>query len=650
MGFFSGGTMRLRLSFCFLLAVAALVLAPGTVSAQVGLGDVMATQAIRSDLESRNTGRAADASDSNGDADPDAGAADDAAGNDAADTAEPAKPSSWDKWDDEHSIKRSKSAHVSWLKLVGVVVALLIWVRTGDWINRDAQIYRINFFVWNSVLLGCGVVAGALLFVLPAFASLPALFLAALGPMIAYAIKHNATVEPHQKVFTGGWFRHQIAVLAGKVGIKLSGEEEADYLKGAAVDLIARGSDDPTVNQANLLTARRSPGYVLVKQLIADMVASRSEQAMLDYRQDTVAVRRLIDGVWHNGEATERDSGDVMLAVMKQLANLKPAERRAKQAGQIGAEYEGGKYNVQITSQGVKTGERVMVGLKNIAEASLKTYSELGLRDKIRDQWAAVLAGESGLAVISAMPGGGLTTLTDVSLMETDRLMRDFFAIEDVHRPEREIENVVVKTFDSKQGESAATIMPKLVRLYPNVYVCRDFGDPESAKIMLEQVKDEKLLITTVHAKEATEALLRLLQKKVPHRDFAENVTAVINMRLIRLLCDDCKVGFEPAPALLQKLGIPQGKVEMLYAPPKPEEEKKPCPTCGGLGYKGRTGLFELLNVNDKVREVLLKQPKMEYLRKAARTAGMRNHQEEGILLVAKGATSLQELQRVLKE
>ena len=127
-------------------------------------------------------------------------------------------------------------------------------------------------------------------------------------------------------------------------------------------------------------------------------------------------------------------------------------------------------------------------------------------------------------------------------------------------------------------------------------------------------------------------------------------VTAVLCTRLIRKLCDACKVAYTPTPDLLKKLGIPQGKVEALYRSPKPEEVEKPCKECAGLGFKGRTGIFELLEVDDQMREVLLKKPQLELARKVARAAGMRPLQEEGLLLVAKGVTSLAELQRVLKE
>lgn len=545
--------------------------------------------------------------------------------------------------------KHRKSSFLSWLKFIPVVLVFCFWILTGDWVNRSSQIHGLGYGKWNPIVLFSFAFGFVLLLVIPNyFAGIGILTLSWLGPFIAYSVTHNKNVENYQKVFTSDWFRYSWANLLGKVGIKIEAERKAEYEKGAAVDLQALGGNEQ-VNQGNLITARQSPGYLLVKDLVADMVTRRGERLMLDYTASAVNARYFIDGVWHNGESRDRESGDVMLAVMKQLANLDIGERRKKQEGAFAAGYEGNKYLCPFVSQGVQTGERVLLSITGGAQAQLRTLDDLGMREKLRDQWLELMATDSGLLVIAALPEGGLTTLTDVSLSETDRLMRDFVAIEDVHDRQRDIENIGVTTYDSKKGESPATKLPELIRTYPNVYVVRDFVDTESAKLLLDQVQDERLVITTVQAAEAPEALLRMLQKKVPHREFATRVTGVLCMRLIRKLCPTCKVAYEPGPDLLQKLGIPVGKVQALYRPPKPEELEKPCETCQNIGYVGRTGLFELLVVNDQVREVLLKQPKLELLRKASRLAGMRNFQEEAILLVAKGVTSLPEVMRVLK-
>jgi type II secretory ATPase GspE/PulE/Tfp pilus assembly ATPase PilB-like protein len=459
-------------------------------------------------------------------------------------------------------------------------------------------------------------------------------------------------VELHQKVFTPDWFRYELAHALKKVGVNIiEAERKAEYEKGAAVDLMAIGASDERDNQANLISARQSPGYLFVKDLIADMVDKRSDRVILDYGQQSVVARHHVDGVWHNSEARDRESGDVMLAVMKTLANLSATERRKKQEGKFAAKYKDHSYVCPLVSQGVPTGERVMVQLLGGFQYDFTRYADLGMRSKLAEQWAGFMAQDKGFLVIAGVPEGGVTTLTNVSLMETDRLLRDFVSIEEQHHREREIENIDVSIYDAAKGQTAASIIPALIRKYPNVYVMRDFRDTEAAKLLLNEARDEdRLVITNVHAKDAPEALLRMLQLKVPQRDFAAVVTAVLCTRLIRKLCDACKVAYAPTPELLKKLGIPPGKVEALYRVPKAEEIDKPCKECGGLGFKGRSGLFELLEVDDRIREVLVKQPKLDIMRKAAKLAGMRPFQEEGLLLVAKGVTSLAELQRVLKE
>lgn len=560
-----------------------------------------------------------------------------------------------DKWNDAHSIWRSRTPFLSWIKLAAIYLTFLIWVKSGDWINRDSQIFDLGYGRWNPAIF-FPVFVVIVLFALPILGGFPYFWLALglmwvgyLAAFIPYTVTRNKAVALHEKVFTPDWFRYELALALNKVGVKMDAERKAEYEKGAPVDLMAIDAPDERTNQANLITARQSPGYLLVKELIAEMADRRADRAVLDYTQQNVMSRQLIDGVWHNGRATDRESGDVMLAVMKVLANLDMAERRKKQSGKFAAKYKDHSYVCPIVSQGVKTGERVIVDLLGGKRASFKSYDDLGMRKKLAEQWAELMGRDKGLLIIAGLPEGGITTTTDVSLIETDRLLRDFVSIEEEKHREREIENIEVTTYSAEKGETPATVLPGLIRKYPNVYVCRDFVDAETAKLLLNEINDDRLVVTNVQAKEAPEALLRMMQKPIPHREFAKTVSAVLCVRLIRKLCETCRVAYEPTPELAKKLGLPEGKIEALYRTPKPEEADKPCKDCGGIGYLGRTGMFELLVVDDAIRQILLKEPKLELLNKAARAAGMRTFQEEGILLIAKGITSLAELQRVLK-
>ncbi len=271
------------------------------------------------------------------------------------------------------------------------------------------------------------------------------------------------------------------------------------------------------------------------------------------------------------------------------------------------------------------------------------------MRARTQAQLDTLLTQPQGMVIFSALPGGGLSSLFDGALTACDCYTRDFAAVEDVKNRELEVENIHVTTYDPAAGEKLLPVLEKMIRSYPNVLVVRNLPDGETAKFLCDQVQDERLVLTSIRAKDAAEALLRVLLLKVPSKDFAQAVSGVAAVRLVRKLCEECKEAYAPPPEVLQQFGIPAGKIQTLFQPPSQPDPKRPCPACEGVGYKGRIGMFELLTVDDGVRDVLVKNPKIEAVRAAARKAGLKTFQEEGLVLVVKGVTSLAELQRVLK-
>jgi len=542
---------------------------------------------------------------------------------------------------------------LSWLKLLVCWGVFLAWCGTTDWLSRDCVEQGLGYMKWNSIVVGAFVVAMALAWVLPWFLlGFPLLLIAYLGPLGAYVTVRNAPLPPHERVFTPDHVRHLFSRKAGKVGVKIS-EEKKPKREGPPVELFAQGGASDTDNAANLLRARQSPGFLSVRDLIFDAVCRRAEKIMLDYQEKGVAVKYQIDGVWHDSTSRDRASGDVTLAVMKTLAALDPAQRKQRQSGTFAAQTGGRRYQCRLVSQGVKTGERVIVDLDE-GTPPPETIEAIGMREKMFEQLKEQLDKHGALVLFSALPGNGLTVTVDAVLKRIDRYMRSFAAVEEKDHRERDIENVDVTTYDASAKESPATVLPKLLRTYPEALVVRDLPDAETVKMLCEQVAEERLVVSTIRAKEAVEALLRVLMLKPPAELFAKSVAAVVNQRLIRVLCDHCKEAYQPTAEALQQLGIPAGRVQQLYRVPDVLRDQKGnaivCPECGGLGYKGRTGLFELLVVDNKIRQALVQSPKLEVLRPLAAKAGMKSLQQEGIVLVAKGTTSVQELIRVLKQ
>ena len=202
--------------------------------------------------------------------------------------------------------------------------------------------------------------------------------------------------------------------------------------------------------------------------------------------------------------------------------------------------------------------------------------------------------------------------------------------------------------------------MTKLFREQHDTFLVPRIPNREMLDLLCEQIIEDKYLVfTSVQAKDCAEALLRIESLQPIPEKFSQAVLAVLNMRLVRRLCESCKQAYRPNPALLQKLRIPADRVSTLYReyqPPPPESEPKRkkgepevCPDCNGVGYRGQMGFFELLKVEDSIRQALIKQPRLDVIRQLARKAGSRTLQEEGILAVVQGVTSLNELQRVMK-
>jgi type II secretory ATPase GspE/PulE/Tfp pilus assembly ATPase PilB-like protein len=428
-------------------------------------------------------------------------------------------------------------------------------------------------------------------------------------------------------------------------------------------------------NQQREIAARQIDALPLIKDLFYDAIVKNAEKTMLDYTRDAVAGSYLIDGVWHNIEARDRETGDAMLAVVKLLCGMNPEERRARQEGNFLVEHRitKAKFVGKVTSQGVKSGERVIVEIRPKKAKVFKTLDEIGMREQMQERLKEHMRAESGIVLIAAPPGGGFTTTWNVALKATDRYMRDFVGIEDKAHHETDVENINMTLFDGAEGVTPDKLMDRLMLTQPDVLTLADLCNAATVNRLCQLAnapREGKLIIAGIRAKDAVEALLRVLLLKASAPDFAQAVRAVLCVRLIRRLSDTCKQPYPPPPQLLQKLGIPPGRVQALYRewqppPPDQEEEKKrrrkalppnTCPLCElegpqchGTFYRGRTGIFELLEVNDSLREALVKKPQLEVLRTIARKSGHRGLQEEGILLVARGLTSLNELQRVMK-
>ena len=361
-----------------------------------------------------------------------------------------------------------------------------------------------------------------------------------------------------------------------------------------------------------------------------------------------VAARFEVDGIWHDRESVEAELGASMLAVLKSLAGANVDDRRSRQSGKVGVEFKNQKLVGRLTTAGTNTGERGIVQFER-PKLAFKTYDDIGMSAKLQERVRELMRTEKGIGVFSALPAHGLTTLMDVTLSNTDRYMRNVVQFESKAKREREIENVTAEVFDPATPEEFPAQLERVIRTYPDVIIWRDGYTEPVLKRLCDAANEGRLILLSNQAKEASEAMVRVLVAKAPRELFAKNVVFVVYQRLIRKLCEKCKVAYPTPPEILKRLRKSAEQLESIYRPPTPEENDKGCKHCNNLGYSGRTAIHELLVVNDAIRELLIKSPKVELIRQAAAKAGATTLQEEGLALVEKGLTSLEELAKVLK-
>ncbi len=437
-------------------------------------------------------------------------------------------------------------------------------------------------------------------------------------------------------------------------------QEEIQIWQTAPPAMLLPKISDKSQQQSLLILARQNPGYNVAAGQTGHALISRASHMLLDFSQAACAIRYQIDGQWEQLPPLPRDVGDAMLIAFKQVCQLNPADRRSAQTGKCDVKIQRDKYVLTVQSQGIPTGERVLIRIET-EKIPFARLEDLGMRDAMIEQFRAALNSEGSTVIVSCPKATGLTTTWNVSINAADRFVRDFQAVEPETEKEPDIININSNFYGGSTGLTAAELMRKIILKEPDVFLFPTIPDDDAFLMALDQTaKVQKQVIARFSSNTAVEAAAKIVaQYPKSAKQFTATLKAIINQRLVRRLCEKCKVSFTPPPALLQRLGIPAGRVSQLYQPfvPPPIEQQVdangkpapiiPCAACQGRSYFGRIAIFELLQPGDTLKAALLKTQDIAALSKIAREEGHRSLQAEAVLTVARGLTSLEELKRI---
>ncbi|MCH8829718.1 MAG: type II/IV secretion system protein, partial [Planctomycetes bacterium] len=369
----------------------------------------------------------------------------------------------------------------------------------------------------------------------------------------------------------------------------------------------------------------------------------RATDIHLEPKDDELAVRLRIDGVMYPTEPFDRSIGHAVVNIFKVLCAMDITQKRGAQDGSFRAKFEDRHIDFRVATQGVRHGEKLSLRILDQTE-SISTLAQLGLRKRLEEMLRECIHKPHGMLLSCGPTGAGKSTTLYAVLQEIDAHQRNIITVEDPI--EYKIDNVNQIEINVKAGQTFATSLRSILRQDPDVLMIGEIRDKETADIACQAANTGHMVFSTIHANDTITALFRLLELGVEPFVAANSITAILGQRLLRRLCVDCKIAYRPTRAELKKAGFPADKVDTLYRPATGGDSV--CTTCGGLGYHGRIGVFEFLEITDAIRDLIRNKSSMNDIRKEARENGLLFMSEEGLRVVALGTSSMEELERVV--
>ena len=386
-------------------------------------------------------------------------------------------------------------------------------------------------------------------------------------------------------------------------------------------------------------------GLVPAKELVSDALARRAEMINVLPRGNAASVTLMVDGVPYPGERLGKQESLAVTQMLKLLAGLDVKERKRPQSGGIHAEYKESKYDLLIDTAPIKTGgERLVVRMRPL-EGQPETPEELGFSESLRISIRDLTSTRRGVVLACGPPNSGVTTLSFGVIRSIDAYLYSIFSLANFGG--RSL--VHITSPDLVEGEDFEQALSRCERSEADVVIV----DPLNSKDRLETVfkmAEKVCIVSEYKAKDAAHGIQSLCET-LDAATVAERLSLILSQKLIRTLCKECKEAYKPNPKLLDKVGLPP-ETKVLYRPPRMTEdgmEPDLCRRCGGIGYYGRIGLIEAIQVTDEIKSLIQQGADPRAIKNAARKTGMQSFQSDGIRLVAEGKTSLEELQRAFK-
>ncbi len=396
-------------------------------------------------------------------------------------------------------------------------------------------------------------------------------------------------------------------------------DEDLEHLKDLA-------SEAPIIKMVNLIMQRA--------------IETRASDIHIEPFEQSLKVRLRVDGVLKAIDAPSVKSTAAVISRIKIMAKLNIAERRLPQDGRIKIQMLGKEPDLRVSTIPTMYGESVVIRLLD-KDNTVLDFTELGFAGKHLDQFLDALSQPHGIILITGPTGSGKSTTMYAALKQLNTSERKIITVEDP--VEYQMEGINQIQAKPQIGLTFAAALRSIVRQDPDVIMIGEMRDLETARIAVQSALTGHLVLSTLHTNDAAGGVTRLLDMGLEEYLLTSTVNGILAQRLVRKLCPVCKQAYHPPAELVEDLQlrrfIPTGDI-VFYKPVG-------CSLCSDMGYRGRLAIIEFLPMTDPIRKLIMTHAEAGVIQKLAIAEGMSTMYENGLVKVAQGITTLEEVLRV---
>jgi len=384
--------------------------------------------------------------------------------------------------------------------------------------------------------------------------------------------------------------------------------------------------------------ANEAPVIKLVHMIIADALKASASDIHIEPMESELRVRYRVDGVCKVMESPPKKLQGPVISRLKIMARMDMAEKRRPQDGRIKIKIQGREIDLRVSIIPSVHGESVVMRILD-KDAGLVDLEKLGFHESDLARFNRIIKRPNGIFLVTGPTGSGKTTTLYSALMDLNR--PDVKIITAEHPIEYNLTGINQAEVKHEIGLDFSRILRAMMRQAPNIILVGEIRDRETADTAIQAALTGHLVFSTLHTNDAPSALTRLIDMGVKPFLVASAVLAIMGQRLIRVLCKECKEPYEPTETELRMVGLSSTEIvdQTLYRPVG-------CPKCSN-GYKGRCGIYELLEMSSELRDMTFNKTPSKDLRNKARSEGMVSLQEDAVRKLLSGMTTIEEILRV---